>query len=70
MHWQHVTVFACQDNNAYFELEIIDDEDQMFTLSPTNGTKSVAVALVVNEPRLLDYEQTFQVVFRVSVSCQ
>ena len=47
-----------QVENAYFELRILnDDARKIFALSPTNGTRSAAVSVVVLEPRFLDYEK-------------
>ena len=47
-----------QVENAYFELRILNEEARkIFALSPTNGTRSAAVSVVVMEPRFLDYEQ-------------
>ena len=46
-----------QVENAYFELRILNDARNIFALSPTNGSRSAAVSVVVMEPRFLDYEQ-------------
>ena len=50
-------VCVSQVENAYFELRILnEDARKVFALSPTNGTRSAAVSIVVLEPRFLDYE--------------